>query len=473
MAGTNMKGGNFMKKIYTAILFLSAAFALSSCVEQMETPVQAPTQESEFETMTIHVLETKSYFDSDGIHKWSASDKIHVFDQDGQRYTFKGESSAKESFVFTYDKWPAGKVPTCALFNPNNTKPEFKDGKFSAVHPLSQPIHNVGSFGKASNTSVAMIQPDGNGNYTAQFKNVCGYIKFNLATNYVKNIKIESVDETPIAGDIEIDYNDGAPTYKVIGSPATSIYLTPKTKSENNVVVSYYSGDYYACLLPCDLNGIKVTITNMNDRSMSISGSALMKITRNNVIDLGTLDYRTIDMILSGDENLYNLPTSNTRTEGQFEVKDNFNFPQTFCVNFIQGYLYKDGSLKFSKDNSASKQLSTGYIGLPAVESMYMSKVTYRTLNTGGKYCRVFADKSPDGTTLPTEPVSSRKRAFAPDPSKDQAETIVSWTFKEGAEGEGYTLPGKMYYLTMENAPTVMNTVCLEYTFTSLAPAAE
>ena len=468
-----------MKKIYTAILFLSAAFALSSCVEQIETPVQAPAQESEFETMTIHVLETKSYLD-DGIHKWSGSDKIHVFDQDGQRYTFKGESSAKESFVFTYDKWPAGKVPKCALFNPNNAEPEFKDGKFSAVHPLSQPIHNVGSFGKASNTSVAMIQPDGNGNYTAQFKNVCGYIKFNLATNYVKNIKIESVNGTPIAGDIEIDYNNGTPTYKVTGNPATSISLTPKSKSENDVVVSYYSGDYYACLLPCDLNGIKVTITNMNDRSMSISGSALMKITRNNVIDLGTLDKRVVDLQLGNEDNKYGLPTSSTKEERTFVQKDNFNIPQNFTVNFGQGYQFKKGEgyncLTFLKDSqpSGGDQLKYGYVGIPAYEDMYMTRAEVNTLNAQSKNFQFFEDTSTDWATAPLKNISTKLTAVKG--SGNTAEKVATWTFKEGTVGtsaQGYTLPNTVYYLTIHGVPTLVGLVHLEYTFTSLAPEAE
>ena len=464
-----------MKKIYTAILFLSAAFALSSCVEQIETPVQAPSQDNEFDTMTITVLETKSYYDSKtGSHKWSADDKIHVFDQDGQRYTFKGESSAKESFVFTYDKWPAGKVPTCALFNPNNDEPEFKDGKFSAVHPLSQSIHNVGSFGKTSNTSVAMIEPDGNGNYTAQFKNVCGYIKFKLASTYVKNIRIESIDGTPLAGDIEIDYNNGTPTYEITGNPMTYISVTPRPKKVDGEVVSYDSGSYYACLLPCDLNGIKVTITNMNGRSMSMSGSALMKITRNNVIDLGTLDKRTIDMILSGEENIYGIPTESTKTEGFFKVKDNFNVSHDFSVYYKQGYQWDGSSLKFIKNNTAgATQLNTGYISIPAYDDLYLSAASASTLNTGGKWFCFYEDKSVDGETDPQIPMSTEKRATH---NKTDASKIVvaEWTFTEGvSETTGYTLPGKGYYLTLKNAPTLMGTVHLEYTFSSSAPAAE
>ena len=474
MAGTNMKGGNFMKKIYTAILFLSAAFALSSCVEQIETPVQSPSQDNEFETMTITVLETKSYYDSNtGCPKWSANDKIHVFDQDGQRYTFKGEASANESFVFTYDKWPAGKVPTCALFNPLNDEPAYEDGKFSASHPSNQTIQNVGSYGKNVNTSVAMIESDGKGNYTADFKNVCGYIKFKLTTTYVKNITIESVDGTPIAGDIKIDYNNGTPTYELTGNPMTSISVTPKSESKDGEVVSYKSGSYYACLLPCDLNGIKVTITNMNGRSMSMSGSALMKITRNNVIDLGTLDQRTIDMILSGEENIYNFPTAPTKTEGFFKVKDNFNVSHDFSVYYKQGYQWDGSSLKFIKDTAASVQLNTGYISIPAYDHLYLSAASASTLNTGGKWFIFYEDKSVDGETDPQIPMSTEKRATH---NKTDASKIVvaEWTFTEGvSETTGYTLPGKGYYLTLKNAPTLMGTVHLEYTFTSLAPEAE
>lgn len=466
-----------MKKIFTRLFAVSAIFAAFSCAE-LDAPTVSPEEgqtpeadpNGEYTTLTITPVATKSYLNGSEL-QWSGNDFIYVFDDAGRRFKFTGEATAAASFVFTYAQWPIGAEPVYAVFCPDGNPTWVSEGKFQMTHPDSQPIHNGKSFGKKANTSVAKIEKTQKGAYTAEFKNVCGLVKFNIATTYVKNILIESTDGTPIAGNIEVDYNNGEPTYEVIEEQGlTRVSLTPKSKTDATTGdISYQSDSYYACLLPCDLNGIKVTITNINGRSESFIGSALMKIQRNKTVSLGTLDKRTITIKLSG-ENHYGLIESSTTGSNTYVVKDDLGIARNFEIGTHWRYYYDaeaDFCLKFTKNNNDANQ-KYSHIGLPVYNSMYISKVTVALLNTQNKYMNLYADTSSDGKTKPVQPIASRGN-----PVKGTPKT---WSFQQGEPEEdvtiGYTLPAKQYYLYTEGVPVWMDEVIITYTFTSLGPDA-
>ena len=206
-----------------------------------------------------------------------------------------------------------------------------------------------------------------------------------------------------------------------------------------------------------------MTITNINGRSESFTGSALMKVERNGVIDLGTLDVRTVKMKFSG-ENLY------TTGEETFTVKDDLGMSRDFGIGFNHKFLYdanSDFCLKFLRNSTdPDNQIKYGYIKLPVYESMYLNNATVSLLNTSSKYLNLYASVSADGLTAPENPIATSKN-----PVKGTPKT---WNFSEGTPAEGHvlnkSLPAVQYYMVVEAVPTYMDEVNLTYTFTSLGP---
>lgn len=482
-----------MKKIFTRLFAFTAIFAAFSCAG-LDSPVapaegnQAPEgdQNGEYTTLSITAVETKSYIDhnDDDKHKWNGNDKIHVFDSEGNRFTFTGEKTASESFVFTYDKWPVGHTPVYALFSMLDGEPVFdkETNKITTVHPSEQRIVNTNSFGRSANTSVAKIEPDGNGNYTAQFKNICGLVKFATTKSYVEEITIESVDNTPIAGEIVIDYNNGEPTFDIVEGES-KITLTPKSKTdtETGEIVGYVPSTYYACLLPCNLNGIKVTIKNMNGRSELLTGSALMSIQRGKQVNIGTLDQRTIEIDFAS--NSYGILTTAQSEEKSCVAVDNFNDEKAFAVGFngseyawvsnkylhlIRNYTYID---------EVKTELKYGYIKLPNYDTYFLESAVVDLNNASKKTFNIYEDVSPDGLDAPDIPIASQKQGIGPR-SKDGEELPaepVMFTFSENtssATESGKAERGKSYYLTGHAGPMQIKKVTLTYTFTSEGPDA-
>lgn len=479
-----------MKKIFTRLFAVSAIFAAFSCAE-LDAPTVSPEEgqtpetdpNGEYTTLTITPVATKSYLNG-GELEWSGNDFIYVFDDEGNRFKFTGEAKAAASFKFTYDNWPVGAEPVYAVFCPDGDPTWVSEGKFQMTHPDSQPIHNGNSFGKKANTSVAKIEKTQEGAYTAEFKNVCGLLKFVVATDYVKTVRIESIDGTPIAGDIVVNYNEGEPTYVMAegGKKATSISVTPKANT---------SSTYYACLLPCDLDGIEVTVTNINGRSMSLSGSALMTINRNGHVNLGTLDQCTIDMQFTG-ENRYGLPTSDTDVKGlTYTIKDSFGMPQEFVIN--QCYKYKHDSstgLTLARDTS-NKGNNKNHIGLPVYESMYISYLKVALVNTSSKYMYLYTQTSEDGFNYPESlPVAGRLNPSAGAPKAwNMGEGEAVYTENVQNEDSSYaktsnvtpdlakvitpnTQRNTRYWLTFHGDPVQVDYVQLTYTFSSEGPDA-
>ncbi len=459
-----------MKKIFTRLFAVSAIFAAFSCAE-LDAPTVSPEEgqtpetdpNGEYTTLTITPVATKSYLNG-GELEWSANDFIYVFDDAGRRFKFTGEAKAAASFKFTYDNWPVGAEPVYAVFCPDGDPTWVSEGKFQMTHPDSQPIHNGNSFGKKANTSVAKIEKTQEGAYTAEFKNVCGLLKFVVATDYVKTVRIESIDGTPIAGDIVVNYNEGEPTYVMAegGKKATSISVTPKANT---------SSTYYACLLPCDLDGIEVTVTNINGRSMSLSGSVLMTIERGKHVNLGTLDQRTVYLKFY-EQNLYGLPETDTTGENSYSAKDNLGLPVSFGIGFGYNYKYdtnKDYCLKFLRQDSSGKE-KYGYIKTPVYEDYYLSAASLNVRNTSSKNFRFYADAPVDAYTQPKIPVSNQKSADSD--AADPAKVTPTWTFKEGETSLGYLLPGVPYYLTCDSSYAYMDDVTFTYSFTSAGPDA-
>ena len=267
-----------LKKV---IFIFSILILICSCVKDSTELV---------ETLTISVAcphQTRTYFSDheNGVVSWNTDDLLWVFDQNGVAYKFKGPSSAGTVADFTCSQWPQGHTPDYALFNPKYSKTQIADGLIRALIPSEQTIVNPSSFSKYANISVGKIE-NHEGSYKAEMKNVCGLLKVELKDKGVSQVGILGNNDENLSGIIQIDYNDGLPSYTFGSAISKEIALVPR-KNNNG---EYQAGVYYICVPPQKFeNGITITVTDTEGGSSSIYSESPLDLKRGKVVDLGPI----------------------------------------------------------------------------------------------------------------------------------------------------------------------------------------
>lgn len=286
-----------------------ASFASCGKLEQENTPSDGPVVEtpSADGTTTLTIAaglpQTKTYWYTGselgegvpGEVRWSSTDVITVLGVGASAKSSKS-SGAKAVENFEVQGWPADVTPLYAVFTAqdNNAYETYKpslnsDGEVKVALKTNQEIFNKGSFGKVSNVSIGELKEGENGVYTTTMKNICGLIKLSLTSN-AKSVTIEALDgTTPLAGSANIVMENGIPSVSKNITPSTSVTLTSRVSGEDETMQA--GNTYMACVYPGTfIPKITIKATADDPNPIVIVGKSAVTITRNEIMDFGTLD---------------------------------------------------------------------------------------------------------------------------------------------------------------------------------------
>lgn len=167
--------------------------------------------------------------------EWLAGDKVSIFAGEGN-YLYKA-ASAGQSTTLVPEGQSAGAAEVYYAVYPYNEAATVSGAVVSTELPVNQ-IGVKGSF----TTHLAVSSSTGT-NMT--FKNVCGLVKVNIASDNVTSIEFKGNSGEIVAGPVNITVSEGEPTYAPAeGSTATAVVMTPASGSV------FEPGDYYFAVLP-------------------------------------------------------------------------------------------------------------------------------------------------------------------------------------------------------------------------------
>lgn len=277
-----------MKKtlLYIALAVAATAFA-TSCVKEL---VDETTDNTDKVEVTGQVFEgvmedTKSVIEGN-TPTWVDGDAISIFGSNQEvalECTYLGENKfqSKESTVV--------EGPYYAIYpHKDGHTVDQATGIFTATVPSEQLIAAGQNVAAGALVSVAASETT-----ELYFRNAVGLVRLENKREDIVSIKIESTTaDQVIAGEFTMDLNpdketeDEDPAITLVeGKGATSITLKPA--EENGTLAA---GEYYATLLPCAIDGIKVTFTRKNGEkteSVTVTKAKETTIPRNGGANLG------------------------------------------------------------------------------------------------------------------------------------------------------------------------------------------
>ena len=279
-----------MKKtlLYIALAVAATAFA-TSCVKELVDETTSTENTGKVE-VTGQVFEgvmedTKSVIEGN-TPTWVDGDAISIFGSNQEvalECTYLGENKfqSKESTVV--------EGPYYAIYpHKDGHTVDQATGIFTATVPSEQLIAAGQNVAAGALVSVAASETT-----ELYFRNAVGLVRLENKREDIVSIKIESTTaDQVIAGEFTMDLNpdketeDEDPAITLVeGKGATSITLKPA--EENGTLAA---GEYYATLLPCAIDGIKVTFTRKNGEkteSVTVTKAKETTIPRNGGANLG------------------------------------------------------------------------------------------------------------------------------------------------------------------------------------------
>ena len=251
-----------MKK-YVFILAAMATVALAACTKQ-EMTLAPEGQEMIFEASLEQANSQKTTLTDANKVEWILGDQISFFDG-----TDNVQASAKSAgSQTTFEVTPTASGPWYALY-PYNSAASISEGVITTSLPAAQTAV-AGTF--ADNFNVAIALSTGS---SLAFKNVLGYIKFNMGCDFIKSVTLEGNNSEDLAGTVTLNYNAS------ITGGVKAITLAPAsgnfTKGE----------DYYIAILPQTLSqGFKLSYSDIfgdthvfsTDKSATVGRSKIINI---------------------------------------------------------------------------------------------------------------------------------------------------------------------------------------------------
>lgn len=248
-----------MKKYLSAALIV--AMTAAACTK--ETPIVNEenycfvadfNEDSQVKTvLRPNAGEKKAYVE------WLAGDQVAVFDGSA-KYCYKAETSGASTNLMPVETSVGGADAFYAIY-PYSESASFADGTLTAGLPADQ-TGVKGSFA----THLAVACTTGS---NMNFKNLCGLIKVNIATDNVTSIEFKGNSDEVVAGPVNITFEDGAPTYvPAEGSDVKTIVMKPESGKV------FEPGDYYFAILPQNF-AAGFTVTSYKNDGRKVVRSAV------------------------------------------------------------------------------------------------------------------------------------------------------------------------------------------------------
>lgn len=206
---------------------------------------------------------------------WTSGDAISIFDGSSNVKSVTESSGATATFEATLQS----EGPWYALY-PYSTGAAISGSVVNTTVASDQRAVN-GSFSEGANVSMARSD---NGNLI--FKNVLSYIKFTVGQDNICNVTLTGLGNEALAGEVEVDYNDGNPTWTV-KSAAKAIVLKAPAGS-----MTFAKGDtYYIGVLPQTFNsGIKLEFLDASGEKFAAEHAASLTLSRSHIYNIGVPD---------------------------------------------------------------------------------------------------------------------------------------------------------------------------------------
>ena len=209
--------------------------------------------------------------------EWISGDAISIFDADTNRRAVTSDNGA--SATFTVSLTEAG--PWYAVY-PYDSTASISGSVITTNLPAVQTAAD-GTFADDLNIAVALSDE---GRLT--FKNVLGLIKFTLTSADIKSITLMGNAEEVVAGDININYNAGAPTWtsKVANR---SIFLQPDG-------ATFAPGTYFFAVLPQTFaSGVSFTFAKSDGTFKYIHSTKSLTLPRSTIVNVGNIEDKIIN----------------------------------------------------------------------------------------------------------------------------------------------------------------------------------
>ena len=278
-----------MKKI----LFLAAVTILAavSCnkIEEEGANTFEPSNVPSF-VASVDGADTKTVIDGMKSY-WDGTEGIRVFDgkltkgkvytatvEKAETATFKETDSEvtlndKTSYLAVYPEGPAGGVTWSGDITVA-AKKFWLPGDQIAV---------PNSYDPSTHIAVAYSE---SGDVNLNFKNVTSLIKVNLTSDNVTEICFYGNNSDVIAGNFDVKYNNGQPTWTKGGG-----YPLAYAKVKNTDGTALKKGVYYISVLPTTLtNGFSIETVSNGVKSIK-KNSKPYTIGRNQIVDLGAIEW--------------------------------------------------------------------------------------------------------------------------------------------------------------------------------------
>lgn len=277
--------------IFTSGLFFSMTFALLSCakVQSPEPSPESPAENQEqsgkieMEFSAISEAGTKTALGelSEGLRPitWVKDDEIKIYFNESFTTSKALSDGATTTFKANVDEAPA----YYAVY-PSSVESSLTDGSISVTIP-AKPVASK-DFGSIH--YAAAIAKDGN----LSFKNLCGFIRFEIKNPEIRSLIIRGAGEQLLAGKVSVSFDENGN----IGTPSIS--------GGNSRIIATVAGAgvYYIPVLPgINLaNGVgfrfykEGDVASANAIETGVFSLTPLSVSRSGIVDLGCIDERIV-----------------------------------------------------------------------------------------------------------------------------------------------------------------------------------
>ena len=277
--------------IFTSGLFFSMTFALLSCakVQSPEPSPESPAENQEqsgkieMEFSAISEAGTKTALGelSEGRRPitWVKDDEIKIYFNESFTTSKALSDGATTTFKANVDEAPA----YYAVY-PSSVESSLTDGSVSVTIP-AKPVASK-DFGSIH--YAAAIAKDGN----LSFKNLCGFIRFEIRNPEIRSLIIRGAGEQLLAGKVSVSFDENGN----IGTPSIS--------GGNSRIIATVAGAgvYYIPVLPgINLaNGVgfrfykEGKVVSANAIETGVFSLTPLSVSRSGIVDLGCIDERIV-----------------------------------------------------------------------------------------------------------------------------------------------------------------------------------
>jgi hypothetical protein len=227
-----------------------------------------------------------------------SGDFLRILSDDGICVKSSACEKAEISCNFEVSQWPCDKTPVYAVYCGQNNvavEPTAEGDIITARVQNDQHITHANSFSKTANLSVGELTRNSGDKYMVNMKNVCGLLKFTFSKyDDIKAVTIQEMDSKPLAGTVEIKFDDsGNPYVSGVkeGESVLSVAAIGKTNTLGNSSDAELprGQDYYACVLPGTYS-LKVILTRVGGEKFVLCANSPITVTRSCYTDLGSID---------------------------------------------------------------------------------------------------------------------------------------------------------------------------------------